>query len=349
MEDSSPNAADAFAYALAAAASFNPENASADAIDSDANAGTGGAHHRHHRTGTSSSLDPRFDEDLYQDDFFGDDGGGYASAPERGTFSNEVSHDVSVSDHGMGFVNNGSLGLGDNNLFGHLAAAAGDGRDQLTVMVSELLRSPQPYHHDGTWQKEQSKQPPAFPSPPPNLQLRPEETGSLYCLVSPMHPTCQEVTTATAADQPILKQRRPTHPPQSARLSSPAAKVRKCTVDGCPNRVVQGGRCISHGARRKMCYHPGCTKNVKKLGLCSTHGPARKRCEFEGCTRVAVKGGRCIAHGAKKKVCSIEECQKQAILKGMCKKHHDEINGIVKVRGGSPKKKKGLLREVTDG
>jgi hypothetical protein len=98
-----------------------------------------------------------------------------------------------------------------------------------------------------------------------------------------------------------------------------------------------------------MCYHPGCTKNVKKLGLCSTHGPARKRCEAEGgCTRVAVKGGRCIAHGAKKKVCSIEECQKQAILKGMCKKHHDEINGIVKVRGGSPKKK-GLLREVTDG
>eukprot|EP00541_Cyclophora_tenuis_P001210 CAMPEP_0116579224 /NCGR_PEP_ID=MMETSP0397-20121206/22140_1 /TAXON_ID=216820 /ORGANISM="Cyclophora tenuis, Strain ECT3854" /LENGTH=295 /DNA_ID=CAMNT_0004108695 /DNA_START=1 /DNA_END=888 /DNA_ORIENTATION=+ len=109
---------------------------------------------------------------------------------------------------------------------------------------------------------------------------------------------------------------------------------RKCTVEGCPNRVVQGGLCISHGAKRKTCKHPGCTKNVKKAGLCSTHGPARKRCEAEGCTKVAVQGGRCIAHGAKKKLCSVDACSKQAILGGMCKKHHDLTNGIVNARGG---------------
>ena len=99
---------------------------------------------------------------------------------------------------------------------------------------------------------------------------------------------------------------------------------RKCTVEGCANRVVQGGLCISHGAKRKTCKHPGCNKNVKKAGLCSTHGPARKRCEHPGCPKVAVQGGRCISHGANKKLCSVEDCSKQAILCGMCKKHHDQ-------------------------
>eukprot|EP00526_Cylindrotheca_closterium_P007362 CAMPEP_0113617812 /NCGR_PEP_ID=MMETSP0017_2-20120614/8991_1 /TAXON_ID=2856 /ORGANISM="Cylindrotheca closterium" /LENGTH=698 /DNA_ID=CAMNT_0000527255 /DNA_START=361 /DNA_END=2457 /DNA_ORIENTATION=+ /assembly_acc=CAM_ASM_000147 len=102
---------------------------------------------------------------------------------------------------------------------------------------------------------------------------------------------------------------------------------RKCTVEGCPNRVVQGGLCISHGAKRKLCKYPGCNKNVKKAGLCSTHGPARKRCEFEDCNKVAVQGGRCIAHGAKKKLCCVDGCTKQAILGGMCKKHHDHNQG----------------------
>jgi hypothetical protein len=102
---------------------------------------------------------------------------------------------------------------------------------------------------------------------------------------------------------------------------------RKCTVAGCPNRVVQGGLCISHGAKRKLCKHPGCQKNVKKAGMCSTHGPARKRCDFEGCQKVAVQGGRCIAHGAKKKLCCVKDCTKQAILSGMCKKHHDKSLG----------------------
>mmetsp|Transcript_4082 Transcript_4082/g.5869 ORF Transcript_4082/g.5869 Transcript_4082/m.5869 type:complete len:710 (+) Transcript_4082:160-2289(+) len=102
---------------------------------------------------------------------------------------------------------------------------------------------------------------------------------------------------------------------------------RKCTMEGCTNRVVQGGLCISHGAKRKTCKHPGCNKNVKKAGLCSTHGPARKRCEQGGCSKVAVQGGRCIAHGAKKKLCHTDGCSKQAILSGMCKKHHDECGG----------------------
>ena len=106
---------------------------------------------------------------------------------------------------------------------------------------------------------------------------------------------------------------------------------RKCTIDNCPNRVVQGGLCISHGAKRKTCTHHGCNKNVKKAGLCSTHGPARKRCGVGGCGKVAVQGGRCIAHGAKKKPCAMEGCSKQAILNGMCKKHHDLSQGIVNV------------------
>lgn len=102
---------------------------------------------------------------------------------------------------------------------------------------------------------------------------------------------------------------------------------RKCSVEHCQNRVVQGGLCISHGAKRKLCGHPGCNKHVKKAGMCSAHGPPRKLCEFDGCTKVAVQGGRCISHGAKKKLCSFEDCKKQAILGGMCKKHHDEESG----------------------
>ena len=110
--------------------------------------------------------------------------------------------------------------------------------------------------------------------------------------------------------------------------SSSGKRVRrKCSVQDCPNRVVQGGRCISHGAKRKQCAHPGCNKNVKKAGLCSTHGPARKRCEHAGCEKVAVQGGRCITHGARKKLCSFDGCQKQGIINGHCKKHYDETSG----------------------
>jgi len=99
---------------------------------------------------------------------------------------------------------------------------------------------------------------------------------------------------------------------------------RKCKVEGCINRIVEGGVCIRHGAKRKKCGFPGCTKHVKKAGMCSAHGPSRKKCDVEGCIKVAVKGGRCLSHGASKKLCSVENCKKQAILSGMCKKHHDE-------------------------
>ena len=161
----------------------------------------------------------------------------------------------------------------------------------------------------------------------------------------------QSTTTATMA-VPALpnskaaapRKTEPSPPPRSSsagRLAQGGASKRirrKCTVDGCPNRVVQGGLCISHGAKRKTCKYPGCTKNVKKAGLCSTHGPARKRCEADGCTKVAVQGGKCIAHGAKKKLCLMDGCTKQAILTGMCKKHHDQSLGIVSARGGGGKR-----------
>ena len=110
---------------------------------------------------------------------------------------------------------------------------------------------------------------------------------------------------------------------------------RKCNIEGCLNRVVQGGLCINHGAKRKHCSHPGCTKNVKKAGLCSTHGPARKKCDAEGCTKVAVQGGRCIAHGAKKKLCCVDGCTKQAILSSMCKKHHDSSRNTSQTTGAA--------------
>jgi len=132
---------------------------------------------------------------------------------------------------------------------------------------------------------------------------------------------------------------RPLSKPVPARAKPAAAKSpppkttskrvrRKCNVEGCPNRVVQGGLCISHGAKRKVCSVVGCDKNVKKAGLCSAHGPARKKCEFEGCSKVAVQGGKCISHGARKKLCEYVGCTKQAILSGMCKKHRDEKMGL---------------------
>lgn len=110
---------------------------------------------------------------------------------------------------------------------------------------------------------------------------------------------------------------------------------RKCNIEGCPNRVVQGGVCIAHGAKRKTCQIEGCDKNVKKAGYCSAHGPARKRCDFDSCERVAVQGGRCISHGAKKRLCQIVGCTKQGILSSMCKKHHDERNKLRSVSGAS--------------
>eukprot|EP00543_Licmophora_paradoxa_P001500 CAMPEP_0202441598 /NCGR_PEP_ID=MMETSP1360-20130828/1127_1 /ASSEMBLY_ACC=CAM_ASM_000848 /TAXON_ID=515479 /ORGANISM="Licmophora paradoxa, Strain CCMP2313" /LENGTH=651 /DNA_ID=CAMNT_0049056659 /DNA_START=148 /DNA_END=2103 /DNA_ORIENTATION=- len=139
------------------------------------------------------------------------------------------------------------------------------------------------------------------------------------------------VSTSSRSTEPTVPTASPDQASESTLASGGTSKRirRKCTIDGCSNRVVQGGLCISHGAKRKTCKHPGCNKNVKKAGLCSTHGPARKRCEVENCSKVSVQGGRCIAHGAKKKLCSVENCSKQAILAGMCKKHHDLHNNAV--------------------
>jgi hypothetical protein len=111
---------------------------------------------------------------------------------------------------------------------------------------------------------------------------------------------------------------------------------RKCSVENCENRVVQGGLCISHGAKRKQCTHPGCNKNVKKAGLCSSHGPARKKCEHPNCSKVAVQGGKCITHGAKKKLCLFSGCEKQGIINGHCKKHHDFATAERKVAIAPP-------------
>lgn len=142
---------------------------------------------------------------------------------------------------------------------------------------------------------------------------------------SPKSPQSPKGSSASASASAATFSNEPAHHRRtSSGGSSGSTRVRrKCTIDGCPNRVVQGGLCISHGAKRKQCTHPGCTKNVKKAGLCSSHGPARKKCEAEGCTRVSVRGGKCIRHGAKRRSCAVPDCTKQAVILGMCKRHHD--------------------------
>ena len=52
--------------------------------------------------------------------------------------------------------------------------------------------------------------------------------------------------------------------------------VKRCSSEGCTNRVVRGGVCCRHGAKVEL-----------------------KRCSSEGCTNVVVKGGVCKRHGAK--------------------------------------------------
>eukprot|EP00571_Detonula_confervacea_P013328 CAMPEP_0172302004 /NCGR_PEP_ID=MMETSP1058-20130122/3779_1 /TAXON_ID=83371 /ORGANISM="Detonula confervacea, Strain CCMP 353" /LENGTH=1007 /DNA_ID=CAMNT_0013012329 /DNA_START=175 /DNA_END=3199 /DNA_ORIENTATION=+ len=211
-----------------------------------------------------------------------------------------------------------------------------------------------PSMHQPPQQMQYHQLPPyqAHPQPPPCYSMEhPQQHGMPPPQSNgpPQGASAGYVTDTISQHQPMV----PTTAPRAAVGQQPHATTmcvpttaedkkggprRKCSFPDCPNRVVQGGKCISHGARRKTCSHPGCTKNVKKAGLCSTHGPARKRCEHPGCSKVSVQGGRCIAHGAKKKVCSMEECTKQSILGGMCKKHYDEVNGVVKVRGASRKK-----------
>eukprot|EP00591_Stephanopyxis_turris_P018735 CAMPEP_0195541298 /NCGR_PEP_ID=MMETSP0794_2-20130614/51016_1 /TAXON_ID=515487 /ORGANISM="Stephanopyxis turris, Strain CCMP 815" /LENGTH=344 /DNA_ID=CAMNT_0040675393 /DNA_START=84 /DNA_END=1118 /DNA_ORIENTATION=- len=141
-------------------------------------------------------------------------------------------------------------------------------------------------------------------------------------------PRARSPHTPTQAISPKPDIKSPNPNKSTSQTSNSGKRVRrKCNVQNCSNRVVQGGLCIAHGAKRKTCSYEGCNKNVKKAGLCSAHGPARKRCEVEGCGKVSVQGGRCITHGAKKKLCCVENCPKQSIIKGMCKKHYDEDSG----------------------
>jgi hypothetical protein len=130
----------------------------------------------------------------------------------------------------------------------------------------------------------------------------------------------------SAAAPPPSSPSKDTSKPQGIRKRRRRKRVRSsCTIEGCPNRVVQGGVCITHGAKRKLCKFAGCDKGVKKAGFCSTHGPARKRCEIPGCSRVAVQGGICIGHGAKKNQCEAEGCRRLSVMAGLCKAHCDEV------------------------
>lgn len=187
-----------------------------------------------------------------------------------------------------------------------------------SLNIGQGTTSSQEYDQYQNYHGEQTQAPAPAPAPvynaPPVINTEFAVEPATTCI--PIAPSAQSAPSSTQ--------------PEERKIQGTVSKRtrRKCKVDGCENRVVQGGVCISHGAKRKTCGHPGCTKHVKKAGMCSAHGPPRKLCESEGCTKVAVQGGRCIKHGAKKKMCSIDGCQKQAILSGMCKKHHDEAEAV---------------------
>jgi hypothetical protein len=108
------------------------------------------------------------------------------------------------------------------------------------------------------------------------------------------------------------------------------AKRKRCSFEGCPNRVQQGGVCVTHGAKvraRKQCRIKGCTNQFQKGGVCITHGAIkeRKRCKFVGgCKNQAVQGGVCVTHGAKVKGCSVEGCTKQVKKGGVCYRHRSK-------------------------
>ena len=100
-------------------------------------------------------------------------------------------------------------------------------------------------------------------------------------------------------------------------------RSKKCSWEGCTNRVYKGGVCKRHGAKVKLCSTEGCTNHAKKGGVCVRHGAPVKQCIIEGCTNQVVKGGVCVRHGATqtKKRCSSEGCTKHAEKGGVCWKH----------------------------
>ncbi len=52
-------------------------------------------------------------------------------------------------------------------------------------------------------------------------------------------------------------------------------KIKRCSSDGCINRVIKGGVCTKHGAKKKLCSSDGCTNQVKRRGVCCRHGAFR--------------------------------------------------------------------------
>eukprot|EP00985_Skeletonema_marinoi_P024831 scaffold17643_cov67-Skeletonema_marinoi.AAC.1 len=106
-------------------------------------------------------------------------------------------------------------------------------------------------------------------------------------------------------------------------------EAKRCSSEGCTNHVVKGGVCVKHGAKveAKRCSSEGCTNVARKGGVCWRHGAKveAKRCSSEGCTNHVVKGGVCVKHGAKVKLCSSEGCTNQAQKGGVCKKHGAKV------------------------
>jgi hypothetical protein len=48
--------------------------------------------------------------------------------------------------------------------------------------------------------------------------------------------------------------------------------VKRCSQEGCGNKVQQGGVCVQHGARVKRCSQDGCDNQVVQGGVCVQHG-----------------------------------------------------------------------------
>ena len=134
---------------------------------------------------------------------------------------------------------------------------------------------------------------------------------------------CQEVAAAdTERGVPSRKRKQPS--PEEKEEDRPQDRAhgesrKRCSKEGCKNRVQKGGFCCRHGGA-KLCSSEGCTNQAVKGGVCWRHGAKvkAKRCSSEGCTNVAQRGGVCWRHGAKvnAKRCSSEGCTNYAFDMG---------------------------------
>jgi len=104
--------------------------------------------------------------------------------------------------------------------------------------------------------------------------------------------------TSTRSLGSISSSKRKTIEPPSSKQDQPAKKVvRKkyryeCSADGCTNRAKAGGVCIiRHGAKVKRCSWEGCMNKVVNGRVCH-HGAKVKRCSSEGCIQQAQKAER---------------------------------------------------------